>query len=39
MTNLEQHLSYLTDISKELDVFNFGIATSIKGTKSAELIK
>ena len=39
MTNLEQHLSYLTDISKDLDVFDLGTATSIKGTKSAELFK
>ena len=31
ITNLEQHLSYLTDISKDLDVFDYGVSTSIKG--------
>lgn len=37
MTNLEQHLSYLTDISKDLNVFNLvGTATSIKGTRTGE---
>lgn len=36
MTNLEQHLSYLTDISKDLNVFSLGTATSVKGTRTGE---